>query len=71
MGTYSDESPDAGIAEKLRNSVKKIADYVAPDTNNARKIRAQVEQVEGQHDPSTLARMRTSQSSDWNNSYNY
>ena len=71
MGTYSDEAPDASIADRLRSSVKKIADYVAPDPNNARKIRGQVAAAEGQQDQESLARMRRGQSTDTNNSYNF
>ena len=30
MGTYDDESPDAGIGERVANSVRKIAQAVMP-----------------------------------------
>lgn len=73
MGTYSDESPDAGVGERVANSVKKIvasvANSTAPRSVVERKVKLQDQ--EGQQDPESLARMRRGQSTDTNNSYNF
>lgn len=73
-GTYSDEDPNAGVGERLVNAIRKtvkgVSDLTAPRSVTDAKARTD-EAVEGQQDPSTLARMRTGQSSDTNNSYNY
>jgi hypothetical protein len=75
MGTYSDEDPNAGVGERLvnaiRKTVKSASQLAAPRSVAEIKQREQDATDEGQHDPSTLARMRTGQSSDTNNSYNF
>lgn len=75
MGTYSDEDPNAGVGERLVNAVKKtvsgVARLAAPHSVTDIKAREAEAVDEGQHDPSTLARMRQGQTSDSNNSYNY
>jgi len=69
MGTYDDESPDAGIGEKVANSIRKtvkaVADLAAPRSIVNRKQKLE----EGMHDDDTLARMRAGQSTDSDNNY--
>lgn len=69
MGTYSDEAPDASVLEKVKNSVKKsvadVARLTAPRSVASIKPRI----AEGEHDADTIARMRSSQSTDADNSY--
>lgn len=77
-GTYADEDPNAGIAERTSNSVKKIvsdvAHLAAPRSVAEIKNRTEKgtdETNEGTVDPSVLGRMKLGQSSDSNNQYVY
>lgn len=75
-GTYSDESEDSSIGDRLANSVKKIAKAVMPranpvtiggnNSNNADTIREA-----GTEDNSNIGRMKQAQSTDRDNGYSY
>lgn len=72
MGTYSDESPDATVGERLVNSVKKIGRQLTgarstPPMGAANPDNAGAMEAAGQHPDEYLARARAGQSTDRDN----
>lgn len=71
MGTYDDESPDAGFVEKIKNSVSKVVSDVASLASPAalRSRKSKVDEASGDHSDDYLARARAGQSTDSSNDY--